>query len=114
MRLADKALVALSLTVLMASSALAATVTGNVTGPDGKPFMGAFIVAENSQNKMTVSVLSDAQGRYHIGNLPAASYNVQITSIGYKSDPRTDVRLAADQSASFDFALQKAPVNGAT
>jgi hypothetical protein len=37
------------------------------------------------QNKMTVSVLSDAQGRYHIGNLPAATYRVQINAIGFKS-----------------------------
>ena len=72
MRLADKLLLALSLTA--SPGAFAATITGNVTGPDGKPFMGAFVVAENAQNKMTMNVLSDAQGRYHIGNLPPAIY----------------------------------------
>ncbi len=107
---ADKLLVSLTLTVSMASTALGATITGNVAGPDGKPFMGAFVVAENAQNKMTVSVLSDAQGRYRIGNLPDATYTVQITAIGYKSDPRTEVKLAGDQKASFDFALQKGMV----
>jgi virginiamycin B lyase len=110
MRLADGVLVSLTLTVALASSALAATIQGNVQGPDGKPFMGAFVVAENTQNKMTVSVLSDAQGRYRIGNLPAAAYRLRITAIGYKSDPRTDVRLTDDQTASFDFALQKTAV----
>ena len=109
MRLLDKVLVSLTL-ISLASSAFAATITGNVQGPDGKPFMGAFVVAENTQNKMTVSVLSNAQGRYHIGNLPAATYKVQITAIGYASDPRTDVRLTPDQKASFDFALQKTKV----
>ena len=107
MRLADKILVSLAMAVVLSSGASAATITGSVTGPDGKPFMGAFVVAENTQNKMTVSVLSDEQGRYHIGNLPAATYTVKITAIGYKSDPRTDVRLTADQKTSFDFALQK-------
>jgi virginiamycin B lyase len=110
MRLADKVLASLTLTVSLASSAFAATIAGNVQGPDGKPFMGAFVVAANTQNKMTVSVLSDAQGRYRIGNLPAATYAVQITAIGYRSDPRTDVRLTGDQKASFDFTLQKRPV----
>ena len=101
----------ISLAVIsLASAALAATITGNVQGPDGKPFMGAFVVAENTQNKMTVSVLSNAQGRYHIGNLPAATYTVQISAVGYKGDPRTDVRLSDGQKASFDFALQKAMV----
>ena len=36
--------------------ASAASVTGNVKGPDGKPMMGVFVVAENTQNKMTVTV----------------------------------------------------------
>ena len=110
MGLADRVLVSLALTLSLASTAFAATITGNVQGPDGKPFMGAFVVAENAQNKMTVSVLSDEQGRYHIGNLPAATYTVQIRAVGYKSDPRAGVRLTADQKASFDFALQKATV----
>lgn len=111
MRLATQMLVALlSSAACLGSAASAATITGTVTGPDGKPYMGAFVVAENAQNKMTVSVLSNAQGRYHIGNLPAATYNLRITATGYKSDPRGDVPLAADQSTSFDFALQKAAV----
>jgi virginiamycin B lyase len=107
---ANKALVSLAATVLLASGASAATITGNVTGPDGKPFMGAFVVAENTQNKMTVNVLSDSQGRYHISNLAAATYTVKIKAIGFASDPRTGVQLADDQKASFDFALQKTTV----
>ena len=110
MRLANRVLASLTLTLSLASSALGATITGNVQGPDGKAFMGAFVVAENVQNRMTVSVLSNAQGRYHIGNLPAATYTVKISSIGHASDPKTDVRLTAEQKASFDFALQKTKV----
>src|SRR5262249_55330044 len=106
----NKALLSLTLTLLSASTALAASITGTVTGPDGKPFMGAFVVAENPQNKMTVNVLSNAQGRYFIGNLPAATYTVKITSIGYAADPRTNVQLTADQKTSLDFALQKGQV----
>jgi virginiamycin B lyase len=107
--LAEK-LVFLALTVGLSTTAFGATITGSVTGPDGKPFMGAFVVAENAQNKMTVNVLSDEQGHYHINNLPAAAYTLKITAIGYKSDPRAGVQLTADQKASFDFALQKTPV----
>jgi Carboxypeptidase regulatory-like domain len=106
-----KILLALTASLPLAvSAASAATVTGSVQGPDGKPFMGAFVVAENTQNKMTVSVLSNAQGRYHIGNLPAAAYTLRIQAIGYAADPRPGVALAGDQKASFDFTLQKAKV----
>jgi virginiamycin B lyase len=59
---------------------------------------------------MTVNVLSDAQGHYHINNVPAGTYTVGITAIGYQSDPRSNVTLSADQKVSFDFALQKSKV----
>lgn len=111
MRLANKLPVFLTLTVSMAPSIFGATITGNVKGPDGKPFMAAFVIAENTQNKMTVNVLSDAQGRYHINNLPAATYVIRTRAIGYKSDPRNAVQLTGDQKASFDFALQKGTVS---
>ncbi len=110
MRSANQVLFSLFLTAPLASAAVAGSITGNVLGPDGKPFMGAFVVAENIQNRMTVSVLSNAQGRYHIGNLPAAAYTVRIAAIGYKSAPQADVRLTDDQKSSLDFALQKSPV----
>src|SRR5450631_4085974 len=90
----------------LAIPTLAATITGTVKGPGGKPIMAAFVIAENTQNKMTLSVLTDPQGRYHI-NLPAAAYSLRTRAIGYQSDPRTGVQLAAGQKASFDFALQK-------
>src|SRR5258708_24800216 len=95
---------------IFAIAAYGASVTGTVKGTDGAPFMGAFIVAENVQNKMTVTVLTDEQGKYHINNLPAASYNFTLTSVGYKADPHNAVKLTADQKASFDFAMQKGVV----
>jgi virginiamycin B lyase len=107
MRFVNNLVVSLALTASLAS---AASVMGNVKGPDGKPMMGVFVVAENTQNKMTVTVLSDAQGRYHINNLPAANYAVQISAVGYKGEPHNGVQLTADQKASFDFGLQTAPV----
>jgi len=106
----DKAIGSLVLTVTLASTAMGATITGTVTGPDGKPFMGAFVVAENPQSKMTVNVLSDEQGHYHIKRLADATYTLRISAIGYKSEPKTEVRLSGEQAVSFDFALQKTPV----
>jgi virginiamycin B lyase len=110
MSFTTKAILALTLSTSLAPAGFAATITGTVTGPDGKPFMGAFVVAENAARKMTVNVLSDAQGRYRIGNLPAATYTVKISSIGYKSAPHKEVRVSSDEAMSFDFALEKTPV----
>src|SRR5579871_7038509 len=100
----------LATAMLACPIAEAATVTGTVTGPDGKPFRAAFVQARHAGMKMTVSVLSDNQGRYVIENLPAGDYRIGIRAIGYKADPKTGIKLAADQDAAFDFKLQTSPV----
>jgi virginiamycin B lyase len=87
-----------------------ATIGGTVKGADGAPFQGAFVEAQNSKTKITVIVLSDSQGRYRIENLAAGDYRVQIRAVGYRADPRSSITIAADQSLSLDFALQKGMV----
>src|SRR5437899_7792912 len=89
---------------LAASAADAATITGTVTGPDGAPLRAAFVQARHAKLKMTVSVLSDNQGRYAVENLPAGEYRLQVRAIGTKSDPKTGINLVADQSVAHDFA----------
>jgi hypothetical protein len=61
MDLAGRVLVSLVPTILLASTALAATITGNVQGPDGKPFMGAFVVVENTRPVERARPLSHRQ-----------------------------------------------------
>ncbi len=99
-------LVTTSFAALSAAGADAATITGTVTGPDGAPFRGAFVQARNATTKITVSVLSDTQGHYQVPHLTAGDYRLAIRAPGYKSDPKTGIKLTADQSASYDFGLQ--------
>jgi virginiamycin B lyase len=95
---------------LSAPCADAATIMGTVKGPDGAPFRGAFVQARHAALKMTVSVLTDNQGRYVAENLPEGDYRVGVRAIGFKTDLKTGVKLSADQNASFDFALASTPV----
>jgi len=106
-------LITLGLLVTTASVAGAATITGIVTGPDGKPLRAVFVQARNATTKITVSVLSDNQGHYKVPDLTAGDYRVSIRASGYKADPKTGVKLTADQNASYDFALQSTPVRWA-
>jgi streptogramin lyase len=103
-------LAGIALAGLMAATASAATVSGVVKGPDGKPLMGIFVVAQDSKTHRSVYVLSGEQGRYRIADLPAADYNLLIKSTGYRADARNAVALAADTKLSFDVSLQKQPV----
>jgi virginiamycin B lyase len=99
-----------ALGVFLAPLSFAATITGSVTGPEGQPFPGAFIAAQNKVTKITVDVLSGKDGRYRIEKLAAGNYDVRLRAIGYKADARTGLALTADQKASQDFALQKGMV----
>ena len=81
-QLSERFLVCASSLFLLCRPTPATTITGSVKGPDGAPFMGAFVIAENSQNKMTISVLTDKQGHYHIANLPPATYTLRTRAIG--------------------------------
>ncbi len=89
----------------------AANITGTVKGVDGGPFQGAFVEAQNSKTKITTIVLSDTKGRYHIDDLPAGEYRLQIRAVGFQVDPKTGINLTANQKLSQDFSLQKGMVH---
>src|SRR6266571_3597528 len=110
MRLRSRLLPLIGLVIFFGPTCYPATITGTVKGPDGAPFEGAFVQAQNTKMRMAFIVLTDSQGRYRIENLTAGEYQVQIKATGYRADPRSGVSLTADQNASFDFALQKAAI----
>src|SRR3954463_9040932 len=91
----------------------AASITGTVTGPDGKPFRAAFVEARNGQTKITVSVLSRNDGSYRIDDLAAGDYGIQIRAPGYQAGAKSDVKLGGTDPSRQDFALQKGPVQWA-
>src|SRR5882672_11701793 len=78
MRSTSKLVAFLILVVVFSSLVRAATVTGNVKGPDNTPFEGAFVQAINAKTHISVSVLTDKQGRYRVENLPAGEYQVRV------------------------------------
>jgi hypothetical protein len=111
MRSPSKLLVLMSLVVLLSSLCYGATITGTVKTPDGAPFEGALAQAQNTKTRIANVVLSDSQGHYRIERLPAGEYRVEIRAVGYRSDSHTGVNLTAEQSTSFDTALQKGQVH---
>ena len=110
MRSELRLLALMSAIVLLGSACHSATITGTLKGVDGAPSQGAFVEAQNAKTKITVIVLSDSQGHYRVENLPGGEYRVQIRAVGYRAEPQTGVNLAADQTTSLDFALQKGVV----
>ncbi|MBZ5659892.1 MAG: carboxypeptidase regulatory-like domain-containing protein [Acidobacteriia bacterium] len=110
MRQTRNFLAVISLYIFFSSACLAATLTGTVKGPDGAPFEGAFVQAQNAKTRMSFIVLSDSQGRYRVEKLPAGEYRVTSRATGFRTDPLPAVALTENQEASQDLALLKAPI----
>src|SRR6476646_5973040 len=100
-----------ALVLFFGSFAYGATISGTVKGPDGKPFKGAFVEAQDMDSRIATNVLSDKDGRYRIENLPEGQYQLVVRAVGYRFEPRTDLQLAASQNASYDVALEKGIVH---
>jgi hypothetical protein len=88
MRPASKVLILAGLLISCASIAKSATISGTVKGPDGKAFKGAFVEAQNLDSRITVNVLSAADGRYRVENLPGGQYELKVRAVGYRFEPR--------------------------
>jgi virginiamycin B lyase len=108
--LVRKLLASTSIIVGLASPGIAASISGTVTGPDGKPAMGVFVTAENPKTKISVYALSRADGKYVIPNLGAATYDLRIDAIGWKAVLKQGVALSDEASATADFSVQKRPI----
>jgi len=101
---------AIGLTFLSGALAYGATLTGTVKDPSGVPLKAVFVQARSNNGKKTVSAITDRQGQYRLPDLSAGDYEIRVKAPGYKSDPRSGVKLSADEKQSIDFALQKGMV----
>jgi virginiamycin B lyase len=89
----------------IAGAAHSTALTGSVADPHGKPIANAFVTAEDSARKMTVSVLTDAAGHYRIDELLPGRYELHARKAGFGDS--TGAAAALDVSAvAIDLKLQ--------
>jgi virginiamycin B lyase len=82
--------------------------TGKVTaGPE--PLEGVLVSARKDGSTVTVTVVSDKDGRYSFpaGRLEPGQYSLRIRATGYDLDQSAAVAVAADKTATADLALHK-------
>jgi virginiamycin B lyase len=82
-----------------------AMIEGVVQDASGKPVTGAFVKLKNSTRHLEFMVISQAQGRYTAGNLPAGQYVVQGVGGGYQSKASAPVTVAEGKSEKLDVSL---------
>jgi virginiamycin B lyase len=95
--------------VLTAGAAQAADGRGSVQGvvndAGGKPVAGAMVKLTNADRRLTFMVVSQDQGRFEAGDLPAGQYTVQGIGAGFESNKSAPVSVEGGKSAKLDLAL---------
>ena len=72
-------------------------ISGNVTGPDGRPLAAAAVTLRAAADSALVTgAIADAEGRFQITGLPAGGYDLRVSLIGHVATNR-QVTLAADE-----------------
>src|SRR5215470_5008769 len=87
----------------------AAALTGQVTSAAEGAMEGVVVSAKKEGSTVTVSVISDAQGRYSFpaDRLSAGKYKLKIRAVGYDLAAPTTADVADAQTATVDLKLQK-------
>jgi len=78
---------------------------GVVKDAAGAPVAGAFVKLKNSERRLTFMVISQAQGRYSVNNLPNGKYTVQAIGGEFQSELSAPINLADTKPANVDLAL---------
>jgi TonB-linked SusC/RagA family outer membrane protein len=85
--------------------AQAGTVTGTVTNKQsGQPLAGAQVSLVNAR----YGGVTDSNGRFTLLNVPAGTYTVSVTFLGYAESRRPNVVVRAGEPAALTFQLEEA------
>ena len=94
----------------MAQGAPSPALTGLVSSQEEGPMEGVLVSAKRMGSTVTVTVVSDAQGRYDFprSRLEPGQYSVRIRAVGYELDKAVQAQVAVETTAYLDLKLAKA------
>ena len=90
---------------------LMAGTTGKIAGvvendKTGEPIPGATIRVDGTD----LVTQTDIDGEYFIINLPAGTYNVSVSMIGFQTVQKEDVRVLLDLTTPVDFVVEQVEI----
>jgi Carboxypeptidase regulatory-like domain len=89
----------------LAAQVETATLSGTAADSSGAALVGASIQARNVGTNVTQSTVSDAAGRYRIGDLPIGAYEVQASLSGFQTVVHKSITLSVGANLVVDFSL---------
>jgi|GEM_PF-1081414 len=107
------AFILIILIVISAGTAIAA-ITGKIAGrvvdkESGEPLPGANLMIEGT----FLGAAADANGEYFIINVPAGSYAVKASVMGYEITTKTNVLVITNRTTQVNFRLAPTVIEGA-
>jgi len=84
-------------------------ITGHVTSEAEGAMEGVVVTAKKAGAKVSISVISDAQGRYSFpaDRLEPGQYSLTIRAVGYDLSGKPTANVAGDKTATVDLQLGK-------
>jgi virginiamycin B lyase len=110
-------MLAASLTLLLVTApsgtlraqAPAPALTGQVTSAEEGAMEGVLVSAKKAGSNITITVVSDAQGRYSFpaGKLEPGQYSLRIRAVGFDLDNSSKVEVTAQKPTTLNLTLRK-------
>ena len=87
-----------------------AAISGRVTSVGEGPMEGVLVSAKRAASTITVTVVSDAEGRYRFpaSKLDPGKYTLRIRAVGYDLEGPREVVVEADEMTTSDLTLTTA------
>jgi len=84
--------------------------TGRVSSEEEGPMEGVLVSAKRAGSTVTITVVSDAQGRYSFPRtkLEPGSYSLRIRAVGFELEGSGPVEVTAQETTQLDLKLRKA------
>jgi hypothetical protein len=105
-----RSLVLTAVVLGLSATALTAQATGKIEGrirdTAGQPVANARVIVVGS----AYSATANAQGYYFINSVPAGSYDMRASFIGYKQVEQQGFRVLSGQTVTLDFTLEATTV----
>src|SRR3989475_7372104 len=83
--------------------------SGRVSSAEEGAMEGVLVSAKKAGSTITITVVSDAQGRYRFpsARMEPGEYSLRIRAIGYDLDRPVAVDVRGEEPAEFDLKLRK-------
>jgi hypothetical protein len=89
------------------------SISGTVSDASGAAIAKATVTATNTATRVQQTVTTDAKGFYSFPSLPIGTYDVEVTSAGFRPYKRTGVVINANGALIIDGTLQVGEVSDA-